>query len=180
VGVGQSETAVAGMVDFFLALMLPGAGDELQGIKRGLVELVDMIAINKADGEFRAAAQTAARQYANALRTMRRRSADWTPPVVTCSAVAGTGVAELWMTIEARLEAMRASGALATRRREQSETWREALVDEGLRHAFGSNPHVAAIRHEITQAVRQGSLTPVAAAERLLRVWRRGMTEDAP
>src|SRR5690606_17287102 len=180
VGVGQSETAVAGMVDFFLALMLPGAGDELQGIKRGLVELVDMIAINKADGEFHVAAGTAARQYASALRTMRRRSADWTPPVVTCSAITGTGVAELWEIVEERLAAMRASGALLARRREQSESWFEALVDEGLRHAFESNPHVAAVRHEVTHAVRQGILTPVAAAERLLLIWRRAMNEETP
>lgn len=180
VGVGQSETAVSGMVDFFLALMLPGAGDELQGIKRGLIELVDMIAINKADGDTQRPADAAARQYAHALHYMRHRDPAWTPPVVTCSALTGARIDTLWTTVEQRLTAMRTSGLLEARRREQREVWLDALLVEGLRRRFEAAPSVAALRAELTAAVRDGSLAPVVAAERLLQLWEDPPPEETP
>src|ERR1043165_2368575 len=119
VGIGQSETAVYDMTDFFLALMLPGAGDELQGIKKGLVELADMIAINKADGDNLKRADAAAAEYRSALHILNPRSRHWFPPVVTYSALSGTGIAELWQKVLDHRTAMNASGEFAGRRREQ-------------------------------------------------------------
>jgi len=171
VGVGQTETAVAEMVDFFLALMLPGAGDELQGIKRGLVELVDMIAIHKADGDNRAAAELAARQYANALHYLARRGPEGAPTVMTCSSQTGAGIEELWAIIDERWSAMRTNGVLAERRRQQNESWLNALVRAGIERRFIANPAISALRVELLEAVREGALTPVAAADRLLRMW---------
>src|SRR5476649_2140140 len=119
VGIGQSETAVCDMTDFFLALMLPGAGDELQGIKKGLVELADMIAINKADGDNIKRANIAAAEYRAALHILHPRSPNWTPPVLTYSALTGNGVAELWGQVHLHRERMTKTGELAQRRREQ-------------------------------------------------------------
>src|SRR5882724_10816399 len=123
VGTGQSETAVADMTDFFLALMLPGAGDELQGLKKGLVELADMIAINKADGDNLARARAAAAEYRAALHILTPRSPSWAPPVVTYSALAGEGVAGLWDQVLAHRQQSVATGEFAARRREQQVKW---------------------------------------------------------
>src|SRR5580704_17854031 len=123
VGIGQSETAVADMTDFFLALMLPGAGDELQGLKKGLVELADMIAINKADGDNVARANAAAAEYRAALHIIGAQSPHWTPPVVTYSAQTGKGVADLWAQVIAHRDKLTATGELAARRREQQVKW---------------------------------------------------------
>src|SRR5215208_2076951 len=123
VGIGQSETTVADMTDFFLALMLPGAGDELQGIKKGLVELADMIAVNKADGDNIKRANLAAAEYRGALHILTPRSEHWHPPVLTYSAVAGTGIDTLWQNVLEHRTAMNASGEFAGRRREQQVKW---------------------------------------------------------
>src|SRR4029077_15793826 len=117
VGIGQSETAVADMTDFFLALMLPGAGDELQGIKKGLIELADMIAVNKADGDNLKRATTAAAEYRSALHILNPKSANWLPPVITYSALTGTGIAELWGRVVLHREVMAKSGEHVAKRR---------------------------------------------------------------
>jgi LAO/AO transport system kinase len=164
VGVGQSETMVAGMVDFFLVLLLPGAGDELQGIKRGILELADMVAINKADGANVQAAQRARVDYARALRLMPRKSEHWAVPVVTCSALTGEGLDELWGHIEAHRAALTASGEWELNRAEQrvEAMWRAiewALLAE-FRGDQATRERVAALE----QAVRAGALAPERAA----------------
>jgi LAO/AO transport system kinase len=168
VGVGQSETAVAGMVDFFLALMLPGAGDELQGIKRGLIELVDLLVINKADGDSAAAARVAAGCYRNALHCMAPRHPDWPVPVLTCSALTGAGIGELWGTIEQRLAALRNSGALVASRADQAQRWLDALLREGLMQRFEADAAVIALTPSVRAELRAGAISPIEAAERLL------------
>src|SRR6187455_104631 len=130
VGIGQSETAVCDMTDFFLALMLPGAGDELQGIKKGLVELADMIAVNKADGDNIKRATTAAAEYRAALHILNPRSSNWTPPVITYSALTGTGIAELWEQVVAHRERMDKTGEHAVLRREQQVKWMWSMLNE--------------------------------------------------
>src|SRR6186997_733744 len=130
VGIGQSETTVADMTDFFLALMLPGAGDELQGIKKGLVELADMIAVNKADGDNLARAKAAAAEYGAALHILSPRSANWAPPVVTYSALTGSGVDTLWQKVLDHRTAMNASGEFAARRREQQVKWMWSMLEQ--------------------------------------------------
>ncbi len=170
VGVGQSEILVAGMVDFFLALMLPGAGDELQGIKKGLIELADMIAINKADGDNRLRAEQAARHYGNALGIIEPATPDWRPPVVTLSAIEGTGIDAIWEAIERHRRTVEASGELMRRRREQMIRWFRSLLDERLRQAFRHDPTVAARLAEAERAVAAGELAPGAAVERVLGI----------
>src|SRR6516164_2427018 len=132
-GTGQSETMVADMTDFFLVLMLPGAGDELQGLKKGVVELSDMIAINKADGDNLRRATAAAAEYRAALHILTPRSALWSPPVVTCSALTDDGIAELWETILDHRKRMHKSGDFAARRREQQVKWMWAMLQERMR-----------------------------------------------
>jgi LAO/AO transport system kinase len=166
VGVGQSETVVADMTDCFLALMLPGAGDELQGIKRGLLELVDVIAVNKADGATRQAAELAARQYGTALQSLSP------PPVVlTCSALEQTGVEAVWTAVERRHARLAASGALAERRRRQNLRWLWALVEDQLRQAVHTHQAVCEIRDELERAVVAGATPAAAAARRILEAF---------
>jgi GTPase len=166
VGVGQSETVVADMTDCFLALMLPGAGDELQGMKRGLLELVDVIAVNKADGATRQAAELAARQYGTALQSLSP------PPVVlTCSALEQTGVEAVWTAVERRHARLAASGALAERRRRQNLRWLWALVEDQLRHAVHTHPGVREIRDGLERDVLAGTLPAAAAARRILEAF---------
>ena len=143
VGIGQSETAVADMTDFFLALMLPGAGDELQGIKKGLVELADMIAVNKADGDNIKRASAAAAEYRAALHILTPRSPNWTPPVVTYSALTGDGVAELWAQVLAHRERMDATGEHAARRREQQVKWMWSMLNDRVLGRLKSDAGVA-------------------------------------
>jgi LAO/AO transport system kinase len=167
VGVGQSETVVAGMTDCFAALMLPGAGDELQGIKRGLLELVDVIAVNKADGPTQSAAELAARQYESALHMLAGRE-DSPVSVHTCSALEQRGVDGVWSAME-RLHAQRAaSGQLAERRNRQNLRWLWALVEEGLRQALYNQPDVQAIRDALEREVQAGTSPPAVAAQRIL------------
>ena len=167
VGVGQSETMVAGMTDCFVVLMLPGAGDDLQGIKRGLLELVDVMAVNKADGGMREAANVAARQYGTALQTLLGRRQD-VPPVLTCSARENNGVDAVWEAIERRFENMKESGELADRRRRQGIRWMWSLVDGGLSQRLREHPDVLAVRDELERDVLSGELPPEVAARRIL------------
>jgi LAO/AO transport system kinase len=164
VGVGQSETVVADMTDCFLALMLPGAGDELQGIKRGLLELVDVIAVNKADGANRPAAELAAQQYRLALQSLAGRHEDL-PVVLTCSALHGERVQTVWDAVARRHTRLTASGELTQLRRRQNLRWLWNQVEDQLRRAVQSHPQVRAIRDELEQAVLAGT-TPASAAAR--------------
>ena len=174
VGVGQSETIVAEMTDFFLALMLPGAGDELQGIKRGLLELADLVVINKADGDNEPAAKRAAREYANAMHFMRPADSDWIPPVLTCSARERTGIDEIWRTIADRHESLRASGRLDEKRRHQRLGWLHSLIDEHLRRMVNSHPAVQALRREVEAAVLAGRIPSATGARQILDAFTQG------
>ena len=167
VGIGQSETAVADMTDFFLALMLPGAGDELQGIKKGLVELADMIAVNKADGDNVKRAATAAAEYRGALHILNPHSPNWTPPVVTYSALTGTGIAELWAQVIAHRERMTSSGELAARRREQQVKWMWSMLEERLLARMKSDAALRAKLPQIEAAVADGRLAATLAVEQI-------------
>ncbi len=166
VGVGQSETIVAGMVDFFLVLLIAGAGDELQGIKRGILEVADMIAINKADGDNRSRATRAQASYQSALRLMRAGSA---PPVVTCSALEKTGLSELWaLVVESRRD-LEASGEFERKRRVQQVQWMWDMVEDGLRRALRSDPELSALIAQLEDAVGMARATPSSAALQVLR-----------
>jgi len=173
VGVGQSETTVAGMVDTFLFLTLARTGDQLQGIKKGILELADVIAVNKADGDREQEARTAARELSGALRLVHGRGArTWTTPVVTCSALTGEGVAGVWDQVLAHREALGQDGLDAKRADQRLEfTW--ALVRDELEQRLRRSPDVAAIRAEVREAVRSGELPPTAAADRILEAFDR-------
>ena len=168
VGVGQSETAVAGMVDHFLLLMLARAGDSLQGIKRGVLELADVIAVNKADGEHVREARAAARELADVMRMLQPHGATWTPPVLTCSAIEDRGVAEVWDAIGEHRAALEAAGDLAARRAEQEVAWLRRMVRDGLEARLTDDPAVAAVVAEQEALVRQGATTAALAAGRIL------------
>jgi len=168
VGVGQSETEVASMVDFFLVLMLAGAGDELQGIKRGILELADAIVINKADGDNVERAQQAKKAYENAVSLLTPASPTWRPPVLTCSAVELTGLAGVWDAVSAQRQKLEASGELAHNRRRQNLAWMRTLVEEGLKARFYGHPRVQARLTRIAGEVENGTLAPTAAAGELL------------
>jgi LAO/AO transport system kinase len=166
VGVGQSETAVAEMVDFFLLLKLAGAGDELQGIKRGILELADCISINKADGANLGAAELARSDFERALAILRSESDDgWRPRVVTSSGQTGDGLAEIWAIVEEHRTLLTASGALDQRRRRQALGWMWSLVDEGLRSAVRDHPWI----EDLETDVLDGKITPTAAAGQILK-----------
>ncbi|MGD2096360.1 MAG: methylmalonyl Co-A mutase-associated GTPase MeaB [Desulfobacterales bacterium] len=168
VGVGQSETTVASMVDFFLVLMLAGAGDELQGIKRGVLELADALAINKADGDNIEKAQKAAKIYATALHMLQPASPDWDPPVLTCSALEMTGIAEIWQTVMKFHDQITRSGELEHKRRKQSLDWLWSLVEDALKQRFYNNPEIKKRLEQITRAVARGETAPTLAADKLL------------
>ncbi|MEF3275531.1 MAG: methylmalonyl Co-A mutase-associated GTPase MeaB [Chloroflexus sp.] len=168
VGVGQSETAVRGMVDFFLLLMLAGAGDELQGIKKGVIELADALVITKADGDNKARALAAQAEYRHALRYLAPATPGWKPPVRTCSALTGDGIAEVWHEIERFRTTTTASGVFTARRREQARDWLYSLIDEQLRTLFFAHPAVRARLPAIEQEVVAGNLPVVSAVQQLL------------
>lgn len=168
VGVGQSEITVASMVDFFLMLMLAGAGDELQGIKKGVLELADALAINKADGDNVEKAEKAKRAYENALQLLAPASKTWSPPVLTCSALDMTGIEAIWQRVLDHRQRMSVTGELQARRRTQALDWMGALIDEGLRARFYANPVVRTMLPELRRSVIQGTLDATAAAEKLL------------
>ena len=167
VGIGQSETAVCDMTDFFLALMLPGAGDELQGIKKGLVELADMIAVNKADGDNIKRATTAAAEYRAALHILSPRSPNWTPPVVTYSALTGTGVAGLWDQVLLHRERLTKAGEHAQVRRAQQVRWMWSMLEERMFSRLKSDAAVRARLPAIESAVAEGRLAPTLAVEQI-------------
>jgi LAO/AO transport system kinase len=168
VGVGQSEITVASMVDFFLVLMLAGAGDDLQGMKRGILELADALAINKADGENVARARKAAKIYEMALHLLQPPSPGWTPPVLTCSAVELTGIEAIWNAVLQHREKLSGSGELTAKRKGQAVAWMWSLIDEGLTERFSRHPDVKKQLPRITREVERGNLAPTTAAEKLL------------
>jgi LAO/AO transport system kinase len=172
VGVGQSEVAVGGMVDCFLLLLAPGGGDELQGIKRGVVELADLVVVNKADGELRAAAEAAAADYATALHLLRPRTAVWSPPVVVCSALEGRGIDDVWKAVEAFRAALEPTGELARRRAAQATDWMWSEVTETVLEGLRRDERVAALVADLEQRVADGAMTPGAAATRILDAYR--------
>jgi LAO/AO transport system kinase len=170
VGIGQSETTVADMTDFFLVLMIPGAGDELQGLKKGIVELADMIAVNKADGDNIARAKVAAGDYRAALNILSPRSENWSPPVLTYSALTGDGIAQLWEQIVAHKDKMTASGELSQRRREQQVKWMRSMLEERLTARLRSDPAVRGKLKTAEAAVAAGKLAPTLAVEEIVEL----------
>ena len=167
VGVGQSETTVAGMVDIFCLLQLPNAGDDLQAIKKGIVEIADLVVINKADIDRQATAVTRA-QWRNALHMLRPASPNWSPPVMTVSALHKEGIPEFWEAIEKYRSALTPTGEFAAKRQHQALSWMWQLIDFGLRQHFRHHPRVQANLPALTQSVEQGHTTPAAAAYALL------------
>ncbi|RBM16110.1 methylmalonyl Co-A mutase-associated GTPase MeaB [Streptomyces sp. PT12] len=171
VGVGQSETAVAGMVDSFLLLSLARTGDQLQGIKKGVLELADVIAVNKADGEHRGDAKAAARELAGALRMMHPAEEGWTVPVLTCSARESTGLDTVWERLEKHRATLDASGRLTAKRREQQVDWVWSMVRDHVLGALERHPAVAALAPDVEERVREGRLTATLAAGKLIEAF---------
>jgi len=173
VGVGQSETSVAGMVDCFLVLMIAGAGDEIQGIKKGLMELADAVAINKADGDNVQAAERARREYLSALHLLKPVSAVWSPPVLTCSAVTMQGIDTVWETVLEHRKLLSEAGELQEKRRSQAVDWMWAVVEDGLREQFHAHAGVRELLPDVVAKVTRGELAPGAAARELLDTCRK-------
>ena len=169
-GVGQSEIMVASMVDFFLVLMLSGAGDELQGIKKGVLELADAIAINKADGNNIQKAEEARAEYEAAMGLLYHPSPVWTPPVITCSALTGEGLEKIWMIVQDHRTKLTASGELADKRKRQALDWMWSLVEEGLRDNFYGNADVKELLPGLKGRVEKGKTAPTTAAAELLKL----------
>jgi LAO/AO transport system kinase len=167
VGIGQSEITVADMTDFFLVLMLPGGGDELQGLKKGVIELADMIAVNKADGDNVARANAAAAEYRAALHILQPRSPHWTVPVITYSALTGAGITQLWNQVLAHRGRMSETGELDARRREQQVKWMWAMIEERLMGHVKSDAGVKARLPALEAAVAEGRLSPAVAADEI-------------
>jgi LAO/AO transport system kinase len=180
VGIGQSETAVADMVDMFVLLMLPGAGDELQGIKKGVVELADLILVNKADGELAAAAQRAVADYRNALRLLRPASSHWRPEVLAVSALAGTNIEKMWQAVERFRHAVEIDGALAGRRASQARAALWAEISAGLLEQLRLSPVLRDRLPEIEDDVMAGRAAPAVAARRLLEAFLAGTLSPLP
>lgn len=172
VGVGQSEITVAGMVDCFLLLTLARTGDQLQGIKKGVLELADLVAVNKADGPDEPEARKAARELRSALRLLTPTSASWKPPVLTCSGLEGAGLDELWEQVGEHRRILGETGELDDRRSAQQIDWTWSLVRDQLMAELTGHPQVRRILDGVEKDVRAGSLTPALAAERLLRAFR--------
>ncbi len=170
VGVGQSETVVSDMVDFFLVLMLAGAGDELQGIKKGVLELADMVAVNKADGDNVTRAELAAADYRSALHLMSPSSPSWSPPVITCSGLTGDGLAELWRQVELHREKLTATGELAARRRTQQVKWMWSMLDDRLRDDLRSDRSIVAELARVERDVHEGRIPATVAVD---EIWQR-------
>ncbi|MCZ4123565.1 methylmalonyl Co-A mutase-associated GTPase MeaB [Streptomyces sp. H39-S7] len=168
VGVGQSETAVANMVDSFLLLTLARTGDQLQGIKKGVLELADMVAVNKADGPHEREAASAARELAGALRLLQPLDAGWTPPVLTCSARENTGLDAVWERLEQHRKVLLTDGRLEAKRRDQQIDWTWSMVRDQLLARVREHPDVRSLAPDVERQVREGTLTATLAAERLL------------
>jgi LAO/AO transport system kinase len=171
VGVGQSETKVAEMTDMFVLLLLPGGGDELQGIKRGIMELADLILINKADGELQALAGRSAADYRSALRLLHPRLADWKVEVRTCSAREKVGIAEAWETVLRYRDVLKATGQFTQRRAEQARGWMWSEVNDSLITALQSDPEVRKQTPVLEAAASEGRIAPTIAARELLELF---------
>ena len=170
VGVGQSETAVASMVDFFLVLMIAGAGDELQGIKKGVLEVAEAIVINKADGENIKQAELARKEYQAALHLLMPHTPTWTVPVLTCSSLEQTGIADVWQTVEKHRSALTKSGELEAKRKAQAKDWFRFLLDDGLKNWFYSDPRVQQEMPTLLTRIEKEEISPTAAAASLLKM----------
>jgi LAO/AO transport system kinase len=168
VGVGQSEVAVANMVDTFVFLTLARTGDQLQGIKKGVLELADIVVVNKADGDHAREANLAARELSSAIRLIYPRETLWRPPVLTMSALEGTGLSELWATIEKHRDVLTAAGEFDARRRARQVDWTWSMVRDAVLDRVLTNPAVKAMRAEVERKVRDGELTPALAAQHIL------------
>jgi LAO/AO transport system kinase len=166
-GTGQAETVVADMTDVFMVLMLPGGGDELQGLKKGAVELADIIAVNKADGDNRHRAITAAAEYRAALHILTPRSPSWSPPVLTYSALTGEGVPQLWETVSTHDARMRASAERDARRREQQVKWMWAMLEERMLAHVHSDPALRTKLPTLEAAVAGGRMSAAVAVEEI-------------
>ncbi len=173
VGVGQSEVMVANMVDFFLVLTLAGGGDELQGIKRGILELADLLVVTKADGDNLAAAKRARAEYARALSMMPPRSAAWRPRVTTCSSMSGEGLDALWSAVEEHRDALVASEEWESRRGEQRVHWLWQSIRDGLQEALAADDEAQGLLHQLESTVRSGDVTPEVASARVLEAFLR-------
>lgn len=171
VGVGQSETAVHGMVDFFLLLKITGAGDELQGIKRGIMEMADAIVINKAEGANLPAARQARSTFENALHLYPPKPGGWVPKVLLCSSTEGTGFEAIWELISEFREMATDSGLLASERAEQNLQWFRQASEQGLLAGFFNRPGIREAYAQLQEAVRTGNMSPFRAAEELLERW---------
>jgi LAO/AO transport system kinase len=179
VGVGQSEIMVAEMVDTFVALMLPGAGDELQGIKKGVLELADVIVVNKADGDTRARAHSAKREYDAALRYLRHRTANWKPQVQLISALTGAGIRELWQQIERHFQFLKESGELEERRKWQRQRWMWSLIEERLVETFREHPDVRSRLPAVEKGVLEGKVPATQAVQDLLEAYSKRREESS-
>ena len=171
VGVGQSEITVANMVDCFLFLTLARTGDQLQGIKKGVLELADVIAVNKADGDHEKEARGAARELAGALRMLRTGEELWTPPVLTCSALTGTGLDTVWEQVRQHHQVLDEAGELAAKRSRQQVDWTWAMVRDALMSRLRDHPEVRAVAGDVEAEVRAGRLTATLGAERILKAF---------
>lgn len=174
VGVGQSEVTVANMVDTFVFLTLARTGDQLQGIKKGVLELADIIVVNKADGDHALEARKAARELAGAIRLIHPRDAVWLPPVLTMSALEGTGLDELWQTVEKHRRVLTDAGEFAARRRKQLVDWTWSMVRDTVLDRVLAHPAVRELKREVERQVRDGELTPALAAQQILNAADRG------
>jgi LAO/AO transport system kinase len=168
VGVGQSETTVASMVDFFLLLMLAGAGDEFQGIKKGILEIADAIVVNKADGDNLEKARQAQKMFEAVLHLFTPASATWSPHVLISSAVEKRGFDEIWQTVLEHREKLLRTGELEARRRKQSLDWMWALVNEGIKARFDQNRQIRKLLFDLTRHIEEGTITPTSAAQKIL------------
>jgi LAO/AO transport system kinase len=169
VGVGQSEVAVAAMVDLFLVLVSPGAGDELQGIKRGIMELADLVVVNKADGAIGGPAATTAADYANALHLVRPRTPSWSPRVLTCSSLTGTGIDAVWDAVGEYRKAV--ADELVSQRADQARAWMWSEVTDALVESLRARPDVESLARRLEADVAAGTVTPTAAAQAVLRAF---------
>ena len=169
VGVGQSEVAVANMVDTFVLLTLARSGDQLQGIKKGVLELADVVVVNKADGKHLSDARSAARELKSAIRLIYPRETLWRPPVLTMSATEETGLTEMWETVERHRQVLTDAGEFETRRRAQQVDWTWQMVRDTVLDRVLSNPEVRKIRADVERQVRAGELTPALAAQQILK-----------
>ena len=175
VGVGQSETAVAGMVDFFLLLLLPGAGDELQGIKRGIVEMADLIAVNKADGDRIDLAKSARRDYELSLHLYPEKPNAWHPKAVTCSAMTGDGLPEIWNLIADYQKVVKGNGWFFENRKGQLATWFASQLEQAVHRFFYESPNIKAEFYEARISVLEGKLTPTQAANSLIELFKKSI-----